>query len=85
MYQPTAADHTRHANGSKEEALTFFRTRWERLSDRRPRVGVWSVHRSEWKCTTLQMMHFICTNARAHATIAHRLTTAGLRLIPLKD
>ncbi len=30
-------------------------------------------------------MHSVCTMARAHATIANRLTTAGLRLIPLKD
>lgn len=84
VYQPTAADHTRRAAGFKEEALAFFHTRWETLSDRRPRVSVWSTVKMNYGESRLRYMHHCCALARAHAAMAHRLTTAGLRLTPLK-
>lgn len=82
----TAADHTRLAAGFKEEALAFFRKRWETLSDRRPRVGVWTSVKMNYGAgdSRIFYMHLVCKMARAQATMAHRLTTAGLRLIPMK-
>lgn len=87
MYQPTAADHTRIAAARKEEALNLFRKRWETITNSKPRVGIWTSIRMDYDRgdTRLKYMHSVCTLARAHATMAHRLTTAGLRLIPLKD
>lgn len=79
----TAADHTRLAKQHRDEALNLFRTRWKTTS-LKPAKGIWKLMHVDPRTSRLKYMHEVCNLARAHATMAHRLTTAGLRLIPLK-
>jgi hypothetical protein len=82
--ETSATDHARLAQARKEEALAFFRRRWETLSDRKPRKLVWSHAGLGFGTESrLHFFHSLCNNARAHATMAHRLTVNNLRMIKL--
>ncbi len=83
LTEVTASDHTRHAKIHREEALHFFRNRWK-TTTLKPVKGIWTLMHVSQTTSRLKHMHEVCKLARAHATMAHRLTTAGLRLIPLE-
>lgn len=83
MPDPTAADHTHHSLVHRQEALNFFRTRWKTTS-LKPARGIWTLVKIDPRMSRITYMHHLCNLARGHATMAHRLSTNNLRLIPLK-
>lgn len=84
LYTVTADDHIRHAMFHRETAAAMFRNRWKRLSDKRPRKGVWrSIDRDYDRNGYLGLVHYTCATARGHAQLARELV-APLRPVGFK-